>query len=115
MPLPGVDLRIIDENGNDVPADGTTMGELQVRGPWIASGYMGETHSIAMDDKSVDQPHTGATCLRVEYRKADGTKVTAGPGAASGKPASANVGTSGATCSPTWRASTTAVASSCGS
>jgi fatty-acyl-CoA synthase len=39
MPLPGVDLRIIDENGHDVPADGSTMGELQVRGPWITSGY----------------------------------------------------------------------------
>ncbi len=39
MPLPGVDLRIIDENGAEVPADGTTMGELQVRGPWVTSGY----------------------------------------------------------------------------
>ncbi len=39
MTLPGVDLRIIDENGNEVPADGVTMGELQVRGPWVTSGY----------------------------------------------------------------------------
>ena len=39
IPLPGVDLRIIDENGHEVPNDGSTMGELQVRGPWITSGY----------------------------------------------------------------------------
>lgn len=35
----GVDLRIVDEQGRVVPWDGTTMGEIQVRGPWIASGY----------------------------------------------------------------------------
>jgi fatty-acyl-CoA synthase len=39
LPIAGVDLRIIDEHGAEVPADGTTMGELQVRGPWITSGY----------------------------------------------------------------------------
>jgi fatty-acyl-CoA synthase len=39
LPLAGVDLRIIDENGAEVPADGVTMGELQVRGPWITAGY----------------------------------------------------------------------------
>lgn len=39
MALPGVDLRIVDENGNQAPSDGVTMGELQVRGPWVTSGY----------------------------------------------------------------------------
>ena len=35
----GVDLRLVDEQGGVVPWDGTTMGEIQVRGPWITSGY----------------------------------------------------------------------------
>ena len=35
----GVDLRLVDEQGCVVPWDGTTMGEIQVRGPWITSGY----------------------------------------------------------------------------
>ncbi|MFQ5830663.1 MAG: long-chain fatty acid--CoA ligase [Candidatus Methylomirabilia bacterium] len=35
----GVDLRAVDEEGREVPWDGKTMGELQVRGPWIVSGY----------------------------------------------------------------------------
>jgi len=38
MPLPFVEIRarIGDE---DVPWDGDTMGELEVRGPWVAAGY----------------------------------------------------------------------------
>jgi fatty-acyl-CoA synthase len=39
LPIPGVDIRIVDENGNELPWDGTTMGELQTRGLWITSGY----------------------------------------------------------------------------
>jgi fatty-acyl-CoA synthase len=35
----GVDLRLVDEQGGVIPWDGTTMGEIQVRGPWITSSY----------------------------------------------------------------------------
>lgn len=34
-----VEIRAIGEDGREVPADGRTMGELQVRGPHIASSY----------------------------------------------------------------------------
>jgi acyl-CoA synthetase (AMP-forming)/AMP-acid ligase II len=34
-----VDARVIAENGEEVPADGVAMGELQVRGPYIAGSY----------------------------------------------------------------------------
>ena len=34
-----VEIRAIDEEGREVPWDGKTMGELQVRGPWVTSGY----------------------------------------------------------------------------
>jgi fatty-acyl-CoA synthase len=37
--LYGVDLKIEDDNGNRVPRDGRTSGNLKVRGPWITSGY----------------------------------------------------------------------------
>ena len=37
-PVPGVELRARSEDGI-VPWDGTTMGELEVRGPWIARAY----------------------------------------------------------------------------
>jgi fatty-acyl-CoA synthase len=35
----GVDTRIVDENGKELPHDGKAFGDLQVRGPWIVSGY----------------------------------------------------------------------------
>ncbi|MFN4149689.1 MAG: AMP-binding protein, partial [Candidatus Sericytochromatia bacterium] len=35
----GVEIRIVNEEGKELPWDGTTMGELQVRGPWIAKSY----------------------------------------------------------------------------
>ena len=37
-PLPFVDVRICNERG-DAPCDGQTMGELEVRGPWVAGSY----------------------------------------------------------------------------
>jgi fatty-acyl-CoA synthase len=37
-PTPWVDIRAVGESG-EVPWDGTTPGELHVRGPWVASGY----------------------------------------------------------------------------
>ncbi len=38
-PILGVELRIVDEVGEELPWDGKTMGELQVRGPWIIRQY----------------------------------------------------------------------------
>jgi fatty-acyl-CoA synthase len=40
IPVPFVDVRVVNEQG-EVPPDGVTMGELQVRGPWIAEAYYG--------------------------------------------------------------------------
>jgi fatty-acyl-CoA synthase len=37
-PVPFVDIRAMSEAG-EAPWDGKTMGELHVRGPWIAKGY----------------------------------------------------------------------------
>jgi len=39
LPVAGVELRIVDEAGTEQPWDGTSVGEIQVRGPWIASAY----------------------------------------------------------------------------
>jgi 3-(methylthio)propionyl---CoA ligase len=35
----GVELKITDENGAELPRDGKSFGALKVRGPWIASRY----------------------------------------------------------------------------
>jgi len=39
LPAPGLDLKIVGADGNQVPADGETVGELLVRGPWITTSY----------------------------------------------------------------------------
>ena len=38
IPLPFVEIRV-RADGEEVPWDGESMGELEVKGPWVASGY----------------------------------------------------------------------------
>ncbi len=40
LPIPMVDLRIVDEEMNDLPQDGVTQGEVVVRAPWLTQGYL---------------------------------------------------------------------------
>ncbi|MFJ2448583.1 MULTISPECIES: fatty acid--CoA ligase [unclassified Pseudomonas] len=42
VPVPMVDLKIIDAAGNDVPHDGEAQGEIVVRAPWLTQGYLKE-------------------------------------------------------------------------
>jgi len=37
--VPLVDARLMADDGAEVPWDGESVGELEVRGPWVASGY----------------------------------------------------------------------------
>jgi fatty-acyl-CoA synthase len=39
LPLPLVELRVRTDEGAVVPWDGESMGELEIRGPWVAAGY----------------------------------------------------------------------------
>nr|WP_274944159.1 long-chain-fatty-acid--CoA ligase [Govania unica] len=49
--VPGVDLRIIGEDGRELPWDGKSSGHLQVRGSWIAKAYFrGEGGDILTAD-----------------------------------------------------------------
>ena len=47
--LPGIDMKIVDGDGNELPWDGKAFGDLQVRGPWIASAYYGDEPGSALD------------------------------------------------------------------
>lgn len=40
MPLPGVRTRLRDDTGHELPADGETIGSLEVAGPMIFDGYL---------------------------------------------------------------------------
>jgi len=49
--LPGIDMKIVDGDDNELPWDGKAFGDLKVRGPWIASAYFGEEAGSALDAK----------------------------------------------------------------
>ena len=38
-PVFGVELKIIDDEGNELPEDGKAYGKLMIRGPWINKRY----------------------------------------------------------------------------
>jgi fatty-acyl-CoA synthase len=37
--LPGVEVRICDDDGRELPWDGVAQGEIEIRGPWITAAY----------------------------------------------------------------------------
>ena len=43
--VPGLEQRVVDADGNQVPADGKSMGEVLLRGPWIADQYLDDERS----------------------------------------------------------------------
>ena len=38
-PIYGVELKVVDDQGNELPKDGKSQGHLMVRGPWILQKY----------------------------------------------------------------------------
>jgi fatty-acyl-CoA synthase len=46
----GVELRIVGEDGRELPRDGKTSGALQVRGPWVSSAYFKQDGAAAFTD-----------------------------------------------------------------
>ena len=62
----GCELRIVDDNGGELPWDGEAFGALQVRGPWVCSDYFklegsGGTHTddVAITDRTKDVIKSG--------------------------------------------------------
>ncbi len=47
----GVELRLCNDAGEEVPWDGTSQGEIEIRGPWITASYY--------DDPAPDKFHDG--------------------------------------------------------
>jgi fatty-acyl-CoA synthase len=43
LPIPNVHLEIVDFDGNPLPHDGQTTGEVVVRAPWLTQGYLKES------------------------------------------------------------------------
>ncbi|MEQ8662019.1 MAG: long-chain fatty acid--CoA ligase [Gammaproteobacteria bacterium] len=45
IPAPTVERKVLDEAGEPIPWDDSAVGEVFVRGPWIATGYLDDTRS----------------------------------------------------------------------
>jgi fatty-acyl-CoA synthase len=50
----GVEMKIVDDENNELPWDGVAFGALKVKGPWIATGYYGMSQEPGADDCPVD-------------------------------------------------------------
>ncbi len=57
----GVDMKIVDDEGKELPWDGKAFGNVMVRGPWISNGYFkGEGGDpMRKDEKGMDWFPTG--------------------------------------------------------
>jgi fatty-acyl-CoA synthase len=53
VPAPTVEMRIVSDDGSVLPWDGETVGEIQVRGPWIAAAYLNPTDD-ANEERFID-------------------------------------------------------------
>ncbi|MGS2722076.1 long-chain-fatty-acid--CoA ligase [Paraglaciecola aestuariivivens] len=51
----GIEMRIVDENNQELPWDGEAFGALKVRGPWVASGYYGMSQEPGSEGCPVDE------------------------------------------------------------
>jgi fatty-acyl-CoA synthase len=60
----GVDMRIVGEDGTELPWDGKAFGNLQVRGPWVIESYFkGEGGDpLEKDEKGTGWFPTGDVC-----------------------------------------------------
>ena len=57
----GIDMKIVDADGNDLPWDGKAFGDLMSRGPWVVSDYFrGEGgNPMQRDDQGLEWFPTG--------------------------------------------------------
>jgi fatty-acyl-CoA synthase len=64
LPVAGVEMKVVGANGVETPHDGQTVGEVLIRGPWIAASYYNDPRTaecfrdgywISGDAGAVDQ------------------------------------------------------------
>ena len=50
-PVFAIEIKIVDENGRDLPHDGCSIGEIKVRGPWICRRYYQSKDADSLDSE----------------------------------------------------------------
>ena len=47
--MPGIEFKVVDDDGSEIPHDGEAFGELLVRGPWVTTEYYERPHANETD------------------------------------------------------------------
>ena len=47
IPLPGIEVEVVDDQGKPVPRDDSTIGQIVVRGPWVMKEYYKDPEKTA--------------------------------------------------------------------
>ena len=78
----GTGIRAVDDAGHEVPWDGKTVGELQLRGPWVIAAYYNDERSAdAFADgwfTTADLGHLDADGRLLVYGRVDDVAVSGG-------------------------------------
>ena len=72
-PTAGIEVRIVDDQGDPVAEDGAAIGRLQVRGPWVAAGYH-KSPCAMTSDGWFDTGDVGSICRSGYVQITDRTK-----------------------------------------
>ena len=71
----GVEIKVVDEDGATLPRDGTSQGELMVRGQWIVSGYyksdVSPLRATAGFPPAISPPSMRTACMQIRDRVKD--------------------------------------------
>ena len=73
-PVPGIEVRVMDDEGNLLEQDGTTVGELQLKGAWVTGSYINEETDAFTEDGWLRTGDVGMVDARGYVQLTDRTK-----------------------------------------
>ena len=73
-PVPGIEVRVMDDEGNLLEQDGTTVGELQLKGAWVTGSYLNEETDAFTEDGWLRTGDVGMVDARGYVQLTDRTK-----------------------------------------
>ena len=73
-PVPGIEVRVVDDEGNGLEQDGRSVGELQLRGAWVTGSYLNEESDAFTTDGWLRTGDVGFVDSRGYVQLTDRTK-----------------------------------------
>ena len=73
-PVPGIEVRVVDDNDDELAQDGASVGELQLRGAWVTGSYLNEDSDAFTEDGWLRTGDVGMVDHRGYVQLTDRTK-----------------------------------------